>query len=303
MRLKAIQAVGNLRLDRFAPTLVNQLGDDNPGIVREAARALEKVIGIQNTVLRVLETADKSGPEQIQVIATALRFIRDRAAVVEAVEEVMTSGQVEQAEAARLLLSEIGGLSAFQKLRSRTEATVKYAAVLEKAEEKVRNLFEKSIQEARQGFKVSILMDVIVYFVGIILIATSAGIVLARGGSLDGWVGIGLTTGTGVLGVVYGTLIAKPRQQVQSAVDHLMYLQVIFLAYLRQLHQVDQAYTRRILDDPSLTPDELRRFSEAIEKIMGDSLKHLIVLHKTSNGDTIGESLIVNAAQTLEDLR
>jgi hypothetical protein len=71
-------------------------------------------------------------------------------------------------------------------------------------------------------------------------------------------------------------LIAKPRQKVQEAVDHLMYLKVVFLAYLRQLHQVDQAYTRHLLEDEkSMAPEDVDKFSGMVEKTMKNAVQQL----------------------------
>lgn len=133
---------------------------------------------------------------------------------------------------------------------------------MKESEEKIRNLFESSIKEARSGFKLASMMDTVEFFLGGSLIAISAGLVLSKSGILDDWAGIGLTGGGSVLGVVYGILIAKPRKQVRESVDHLMSLKLIFLAYLRQLNQTDQAYTRRLLENKPLTSQEVREFSE-----------------------------------------
>jgi hypothetical protein len=174
-------------------------------------------------------------------------------------------------------LSEMGGAAAFEKLRARTLAAQHATTMLEKAEEKIRDLFETSIQEARGGFKLSTYMDIAVFFLGVCLVALSAGYVLYQGGSLDGWagVGLGLTGGTGMLGIVYGTLLANPRRQVQEAVDHLMHLKIIFLAYLRQLHQADQAYTRQLLEEKPLTLQEVGDFSRVVETTMRLAVEQL----------------------------
>jgi hypothetical protein len=84
-----------------------------------------------------------------------------------------------------------------------------------------------------------------------------------------------VTGGLGVLGVVCGTLIAKPRQQVDAAVNRLMYMKIVFLAYVRQLHQADQAYTRRLLEEGALTAEEIRTFSAMNEKIMRSAVSQL----------------------------
>ncbi len=274
MRIKALSALGNLKVESTAPILIEELAYDNPALVREAAWALDKVLGIRTAAARVVEAASKAGRDRVEAFASALRWM-DRDSVVEELEAAMVSGPVEQQEAARTLLSEIGGAAAFQKLRARTTAMAQYATVLEEAERKIRDLFEASIREARSGFKLATFMDMVVFLLGIGLVAVSAGLVLSKGGTLDSWAGVGLTGGTGVLGVVYGILIAKPRRQVREAVDHLMYLKVVFLAYLRQLHQADQAYTRRLLEDKPLTPQEVDEFSKMVGTTMRIAVEQL----------------------------
>ena len=274
MRTVALRTLGNLKVESVSPLLVEELTDDNPAVAREAAVALKQTVGIRTAAARVVEAASKAGAERIEGFARALRWM-DRASAVEELESVMISGSPEHQDVARLLLSEVGGAVAFQKLRARTTAIAQYTSEMEKAEEKIRNLFEASIKEARTGFKLSAFMDMVVFFLGLILLAVSAARVLYQGGSLDSWVGVGLTSGIGVFGVLYGVLIARPRDQILEAVDHLMYLKVIFLSYLRQLHQADQAYTRRLLEDKPLPSEEVHKFSSMVEDTMRIAIQQL----------------------------
>src|SRR5262249_19881698 len=64
-------------------------------------------------------------------------------------------------------------------------------------------------------------------------------------------------------------------EKIVEEVDPLMRLKVIFLGYLRQLHQADQAYTRRLLEDKALASDELDKFSGMIEQTMRCAVDHL----------------------------
>lgn len=292
MRTKALIGLGNLRVERTASVLIEELTDGSPSIVSEASRALERVLGVRTAALRVLEAATRGGRDNLAAFGSALRWM-DRNAVVEELEAAMSYGSDDQQEIARALLSEVGGLQAFQKLRARTNAINQYMEALEKAEAGVRDLFESSILEARKGFKTASLMDVSVFVIGLGLIATSAILVLRTGGALNEWAGVsaGLSAGTGVLGVLYGTLIAKPRQQVRESVDHLMYLKVVFLGYLRQLHQADQAYTRRMIENEPLTTQELNMFANmigttmagAIEQLTRSNHKHVAVHRRAAN--------------------
>ena len=107
-------------------------------------------------------------------------------------------------------------------------------------------------------------MDVVVFGVGILLLVGSAAYALFETGGLEKLAGVGLSGGIGVLGVVYGVLVANPRKQVRESVDHLIHIKMVFLAYLGRLHQSDQAYTRRLLDDKPITADEVKQFSDLV---------------------------------------
>jgi len=280
MRTKALIGLGNLQVERASAVLIEETLDESPSIVHEAARALEKVLGVRTTTGRLMETATRLGPGSLPKFATALRSMR-RNDVVEALEAVMLTAPDEQRDLARQLLSEVGGQYAFQKLLARTTVAEKYAGALEQAEEKIHALFETSILEAQHGFRVATRMDVVVFALGIMLIGVSAILVVRQGNTLNDWAGVGITGGTGVLGVLYSLFVAKPRTQVQASVDHLMHLKVVFLGYLRQLHQIDQAYTRRLLDDEGMTPDEVKQFSDLAGVTMSQAVDRLSTRHGT----------------------
>src|SRR5262249_14213696 len=152
MRTVALRTLGCLKVDSVAPLLVEELTDDNPAVAREAALALKETVGIRTAAARVVEAASKAGPALVEGVGRALRWM-DRVSAVEELESVMISGSPEHQEIARSLISEVGGAVAFQKLRVRTTAIAQYTAEMEKAEEKIRDLFEASIKEARTGFK------------------------------------------------------------------------------------------------------------------------------------------------------
>lgn len=276
MRAAAIRSLGAMKEETSSYLLLDQALDENPEIVRDAARALEETLGPARATERIVEAATMAeGARGIDDVVLALRWMIGRDLVVEQLEGLMLSGPTREQETAKRLLSEIGGVAAFKRLQAQARATAQYLEALEQAEAKVREQFTSSIEEARRGFRMATRMDVTVFVVGIALVAISATLALARGGTLDTWAGVGVTGGLGVLGVVYGTLIAKPRQQVDAAVNRLMYTKIVFLAYVRQLHQADQAYTRRLLADEAISAEELRGFSQMIETIMRSAASQL----------------------------
>ncbi len=282
MRTGAITGLGNLRVESAGPLIIQELADDNPAVVREAARSIEKILSLSVTVVRIVEVAARSGAAGIDSYARALRWL-NRDAVAEELETLMHTGSAGQKEVARSLLSELGGAVAYEKLRARTDAMKQYTDVLEKTEEKIRELFQESVHEAQRGFHLAVIMDAVVFGLGIVLLLGSAAYALWGTGDLTKWAGVGLSAGTGVLAVVYGVLIANPRRQVTESVDHLMRVKMVFLAYLRRLHQTDQAYTRRLLDDKLITADELKGFGDIVGQVMKETIDQQIT--GSRNGD------------------
>jgi hypothetical protein len=200
--------------------------------------------------------------------------MKNAAAVADRLEAIMSEGNGEGPGIARRLLSEIGGTAAFQKLRARTRASSDYLKLLEDAEQRLREMFETSIREARNGFRIAMSMDISVFAFGLVLLGVS-GFLAFRANGIAQWAGVGITGGTGLSSALYGTFLARPRRQVQEAVDHLMHLNLVFLGYLRQLHQTDQAYTRRLLDDEPLPPQEVREFTQMVEATMAGAVQRL----------------------------
>ena len=273
MRTRALIGLGNLRVSRIAAVLIEELSDDSPGIVSAASRSLQSVLGVRIATARILEAALEVDNDAQARLAGALRYM-DRDAVVKELESTMLTGTEAQQAAARNLMSEVGGAEAFQRLKARSNAVAQYVDALKDAEDKIRTLFQDSIVEARQGFRIASLMDIVVFGVGILLVVWSAVAVLASGQALDTWA-VGVSGGTGVLAVLYSLLIANPRKQVRDNVDHLMNLKVIFLAYLRQLHQADQAYTRRLLDDRDFPASEAAGYTDLVGRTMMTALAQL----------------------------
>jgi len=285
-RARALTALGNIGDDSIASTLTEELSDHNPAIAREAALALERVLGAKAATTRVVEAAYKhvqslgvvltGRSSYLVALANALRWM-NYASVVEELEAIMVSGFPGQQDIARVLLSELGGAAALQKLQARRLAVKDYTQAMEKAEDKIRDLFDATMKEARLGFAVAVCMDVVVFAVGVTLLTVSAWLALRNNGNLDTWVAAA-TGGTGVLGMLYGTLIANPRKKVQEVADHLMYLKVVFAAYLRQLHQVDQAYTRHLIEDEqSMSPEDVLKFSDMVRNTMINAIQQLSV--------------------------
>jgi hypothetical protein len=266
MRRKALTALNNLGSPEAVPLLIGELSDSNPSIVYEAARALERVVGVNRAAARIVEVASQTGEEAIQQYANALRWM-NRDKIAEELESLMLTGSLDQQDTARALLNEVGGRVAFEKLRARADTMKQHLEALEKTEQGIRDLFDSSLNEARSGYKLGTGMDLTVFGLGTGLVILSAALVLEGKETLAGLTGAG-----GALALLYNLFMADPRRRVQVAVEHLMALKVIFLGYLRQLHQADKAYVRRFLDDSPLGPDEVKQYSGLVAETMRDAI-------------------------------
>jgi hypothetical protein len=260
MRIKALGALRNLAPKDAAPLFVDELSDSNPAIVYEAARALEGTLGVPVATARVIEAASQAGEQAFQQYANALRWM-DREEVAEELESVMQSGTGQEADTARSLLAEIGGSAAFQKLRARTDAMKQHLEWMEATESNIRGLFDASLLDARTGYRLAIGMDVVIFLLGVGAMVFSAWLVVTGREALAGLTAVG-----GTLGILYNLFIANPRKQVEQSVRHLMTLKVVFLGYLRQLHQNDQAFARRFLDNRALEAADVAAFSKLVDE-------------------------------------
>jgi len=282
MRIRAIAGLGRLKRLTEVQVLIEQLLDENPSVVRECARALEVCLGTGTAVDRIVAEAVKAD-DGVRSYVFALRWLEAKDEVVEQLASAMVSGNAEQRECARYLLSEVGGVAAMERLRVQSNLMTQHSAFLRESEARVQSLFESSIQDAHTGFHRALLMDQLVFYVGLGLIGVSAALLLIRQGELTAaWVGTGTT---GVLGVLYTLFLAKPRQQVETGVDHLMHLKIIFLGFLRQLHQTDSAYIRRLLDDRAVGADDLKSFTGLIEEAMENATIQLKTGNRKGTGN------------------
>jgi hypothetical protein len=265
MRIRAIAGLGRLKRLSEVQVLIEQLPDENPSVVRECANALEVCLGTRTAVDRIVAEAAKA-EDGLRSYVFALRWLEAKDEVVDQLAGAMVSGPADQRECARYLLSEVGGMAAMERLRVQSNLMTQHSAFLRESEAHVQTLFESSIQDAHRGFNRALLMDQLVFYVGLGLIGVSTALLLIRQGELPAaWVGTGTT---GILGVLYTLFLANPRQQVETGVDHLMRLKIIFLGFLRQLHQTASAYIRRLLDDKTVSADDLKSFTGLIDEAM-----------------------------------
>eukprot|EP00741_Cyanophora_paradoxa_P022368 tig00021462_g21595.t1 len=253
------------------------LKDLSNSVVRQAVFAIEHLtkpgrdgrvpVQLSSAVMRIVhEAQDHFQAVSVSGNATtmadhfglALRFfsapVRDM--IIVELENIMSSGggvQIDAASAAlqdtaRRLMMEAGGETAFRKLAARQNNANRYEKLMQAASDQVQQTFDRNVSEARWGLLISLAMDVLVFLLGLALIPTALYLLVARRDDLSSLAGAGATGGAGVLSIIYSTLIAKPREQVQQASRSMMRLKVVFNAYLRRLQMIDQTFSVMLVE-------------------------------------------------------
>jgi hypothetical protein len=215
-------------------------------------------------------TEENSDQVMARLLTALVRITEDE------LELTAHSTFTDRQELSRRLAIEAGGNAAFEKVRARTSAVEQYTAAVDEAEARVRALFEAAVRQARLGFTLSASMDLVVFYLGVLLLAgAAAALLLSSGAALMGAIVVG---GVGLLGILYALLVGRARRQVGQATAEVVRLQVVFLAYLRQLRQIDEAYVRRLLDDADFPASEVREFQQMVSATMDATLGEIPAL-------------------------
>ena len=71
------------------------------------------------------------------------------------------------------------------------------------------------IIDARNGFRIALGMDIVLFTLGILMLGAAAGMAIASGSTNTSWISVGATGGSGALIMMYSMFIAQPRKQVK----------------------------------------------------------------------------------------
>jgi hypothetical protein len=211
---------------------------------------------------------DAASPVTARLLTALARISEDE------LEAMVRANALDRQEVSRRLSVEVGGGAAFERLRARAAATEQYAAAVGEAEGRIRQLFEAVVRQARVGALLWTGVDLVVFALGALLLAGGAAAVLVGAGAA-GPGAAAAVGGVGALCVLYALLAGRARHQVSDAAASSVRLQVIFLAYLRQLRQIDEAYARRLLDEAEISANEVREFQQLVHATMNGALQEV----------------------------
>ena len=262
--------------------LQDEIDDINPRVVRQACLTLTKFNGLAKATQFICIAASKDRMDadtHYLILSNALKWLaigkQRNKKVVETLEDQMHRGTtLEIKDSARRLLAEMGGYTAIQKLSHRESMKERYAKEIKIAQDKVEKMFQESMHDARLGFQLALIMDSIVFLFGVAMLAAS-GIIAVTTDSVSVWAGVGISGGSGSAAVLYTLFVGKPREKVKEATNHMMKLKMVFLGYLRELSQMDQTFSRRLLDEDPIEESEIKFYTDNLHRIMHRALNEL----------------------------
>jgi hypothetical protein len=285
--------------------LNNLLSNPNYDTILKSFKILETSLGLDSALRSIIQNFNNTYHDYINkdeyliLTSNALKWLnRKDNRILNKLEEVMNGYKHEEQEMARKLMVEIGGKSAMRRLGAREQLKKKYYETMDVAQEKVNKMFESSMKEAKRGFTVAMTMDVMVFLIGFVLMSVS-GFMAVFNNDASNWVGIGASGGTGVMSILFSMFYSKPRQQVKDNVNHLMNLKVIFLAYLRELNQLDQSFSQKMIESDVLTENDISFFKQKLNESMSEAVNILQEVKKKNEIPTETTPLVTSASNSL----
>ena len=243
IRRRAAEALPKVMIDPQAYT-----DDDDEAYDKALAQARIPATGKAVSEI-IRETVDvKTG---IPLLVDALRVIDppEAEAAATVLSKYLFSEDVSVKQRAEHALRLVGGEKAVQTLMGqKSEVLRTYNDLLARADEPIQALFRETMRQAQRSFNISQGMSVTVFIIGVG--ALIAGLYVAFTAGQDGIqriFGAG-TSIVGIIAVVLDMMLRDPHKRVQEATSVLLRTKVIFLGYVRQIHQVDATFKHEFIE-------------------------------------------------------
>jgi len=300
--LKSLRLYNRTTNKKILDELKEELLDTDLSIVFEACKTLKSIYEIDNCLKIVIEVLYNQSiknvsfsDKKIFAISYSLKILSLKETnLINSLQDLEQGiDDYNKKNIIRKLFTEMGGMKVIKKSQQNNDIREKYMSLTTTAQNKVEEMFHKSIDDAKSAFKISLCMNVIVFMMGILLLGIS-GILAIVQRNEDNWAGVGVSSGTGFLSVVYSLFINKPSRKIRKNTNHLMRLKVIFLGYLRELTQMDQSFSKNLLDNENISHEVLDGYISKIKQSMQTSLDALRweeLLNKHNSSNISAESL------------
>ena len=187
----------------------------------------------------------------VPLLVDALRLIdppeAESAALV--LSRYLFSEDVSVRQRAERALRMVGGEKAVQTLMGqKSEVLRAYNDLLSKTDEPIQDLFKETMRQAKFSFTVSQIMSIIIFIVGIGAIIAGLYFAFQSGNDRVELIFGAGTSIVGAIAVLLDLMVRDPHKRVQEATSILLRIKVIFLGYLRQIHQIDATFKHEFIE-------------------------------------------------------
>ncbi len=149
----------------------------------------------------------------------------------------------------------------------------KYTHLHRQADEQMLHHFNRSLREARGAFLVSWIMRVVFALVVVAILGVGLYIAWYGGASeTQRLVGGGLAVVS--LIVLWLAISHDPARVIRQTLMNLVQVNVIFLAYLRQMNQIDMAF-RKNFEEKAASPESSDRLLDELRTTMQSTLLNI----------------------------
>jgi hypothetical protein len=185
----------------------------------------------------------------------------------------------------RWLRIELGGTTALDPILAQLRSDLReyFQVPVHMLNEQTRGEWQKTLSDARWGFRVRMAMSVVVFVVGVFLIVASSCLFLF--GSLDAtaaW-GAGVSF-VGGLSAMLLVVYSGPLRDIREAVRDLGSSNAIFIAYVHRVLQASHTFSALYLRE-KMTLDDAERTAGLMQDAMHASIEALKVDPKTPKSD------------------
>ena len=228
--LKCIRIYYKNTKKKLIDNLKEELIDYDVAITCSACKTLYCIHECDGTMKNIVDILteqkkknSKYDDEKVMAVAYGLKLLSIKNKdILNSLDAILSnSNNHEDKNTVRILLTEMGGFTAINKLKENQNMREKYMEMTGEAQKKVEVMFDKSIRDEKKGFKYSLYMNLVVFGLGITLLGVS-GFMAIFNDSQNDWAGVGLSAGTGFLSVVYSLFINKPSRKIRKSTNHLM---------------------------------------------------------------------------------
>jgi hypothetical protein len=245
------------------------------------ALAQARVLATEKVVSEIVcETVDLE--KGVPLLVDALRVIDPSEGEVAAtvLNKYLSNEDVSVKQRAEHALTRVGGEKAVQTLMGQKSEVLRvYNELLAKADEPIQDLFKETMRQAQRSFRISQWMSITIFIIGVG--ALIAGLYVAFTAGQDGIqriFGAG-TSIVGVIAVVLDMMLRDPHKRVQEATSVLLRIKVIFLGYVRQIHQVDATFKHEFIKGgKDFGSDKVQETVKQINDVMNSTMD-MIALH------------------------